>query len=363
MKLIELETQLRTILPTLTDRFTDWIDVSSYTVSSGVATIVTSSAHGLSVSDEVNIDGVVFPNIVTSLTSSLGIAALTTTVPMDANNIGLFPTVEVSGADQSDYNGTKDVLTYEDRKNLTYQIIRTPPPVSPATGTILMLEPNLTRYNGLFTVTGVTNTTTFTVSVQDIADFTASGTIRIADKNKHRIAAIMDLGKILDDYTEKDTNDWWLFVAMNDASTVSKDRGIGADFTTRVEYGEEYKQQTQEQFTILVFAPTTEVGSPIEIKDECTNELRRDLIATVCSVVPSKLFTNQYSAITFQSDQVEAYNRATYVHSYDFSTTVDLITTDTFIPPSIALNSIETEYVDPDNSEQINATDRNNFDT
>lgn len=363
MKLLELETQLRTILPTLTDRFTDWIDISSYIVSSGVATIVTSSPHGLSVSDEVNIDGVVFPNIVTSLTSSLGIAALTTAIPMDANNKGLFPTVEVSGADQSDYNGTKNILTYEDRKNLTYDIIRTPPPVTPATGTILMLESNLTRYNGIFTVTGVTDTTTFTIAVQDIADFTASGTIRIADKNKHRIAAIMDLTKIEDDYTEKSQANWWLFVAMNDISTVSKDRGIGADFNTRVQYGEEYKQQTQEEFTIAVFAPTAEEGSPIEIKDECTNEIRRDIIATMCSVVPNKLFTNNYSAITFQSDQTFGYNRATYVHRYDFATTVDLITTDTFIPPSIALNSIETTYVDQENREQVNATDRNDFDT
>lgn len=362
MKLTELEAQLRTILPTLTERFTDWIDVSSYIVSSGVATIVTASAHGLAVDDEVNLDDVVYPNPITSLTSGSGIAALETTVPFDANNLGLFPTVEISGADQSEYNGTHDTLTYEDRKNLTYDIIRTPPPVTPATGSPVLIERALTRYNGVFTVVGVTNTTTFTISVQDIADFTSLSGVRMAAMDKHRIAAIMDLTKIEDDYTEKDTSKWWLFVAMEDASTVSKDRGIGADFNTRVEYGEEYKQQTQEGFTVAVFAPTAQKGSPIAIKDECTNELRRDIIKTVCSVVPNKLFTNNYSAITFQSDSVFGYNRAVYVHRYDFATTVELITSDTFIPPSIAVNSIETTYVDPDNNEQINAQDRNDFD-
>ncbi len=112
---------------------------------------------------------------------------------------------------------------------------------------------------------------------------------------------------------------------------------------------------------MFVGAPTPDKVSPVDVRDECANEIRRDVIASVCSFVPEQLFTNKYSSITFDSDQVWAYNRATYFHRYDFSANVDIMTPDTFIPPSIALNKIETDYVDEDNEEQVDATDTVEF--
>jgi hypothetical protein len=343
MKLSEIEQQLRNVLPLHTDRFTDWISVSSYVVSAGVATITTSAEHGLEVGNSINVRGVVFNNAITSLTSSSGTASATTTVAMDANNIKLFPTAEIDGANESDFNGEKTVKSYVDRTNFTYKVAIDAP--ASTTGSPILVEEDLARYNNVFTVNSVPDSTTFTVVVSNIADFTATGTIQIANINKSRIAADMDVETTIKSYTLQNNGEWWAFISIDDTgSVVSKDRAIGVDFVSRVSYGDEYKQQTQESFFVYVFAPSSDEIRGIAVQDECRNEVRAALIKSLAMYVPEKLFENIYSSIAYVGDAKERYSKAYYVHQYAFATTVDIITSDTYIPKTTPIEKINADY-------------------
>ena len=54
MRLVDITNQFRLLLPKYTDLFSDTVEISSITASSGVATIITSGPHGFTSSDTGN---------------------------------------------------------------------------------------------------------------------------------------------------------------------------------------------------------------------------------------------------------------------------------------------------------------------
>ena len=114
MKTEELVNQLKAVLPRYTGDFTTNLSISSITRAGSVATATTSVDHGLEVGDQVLINGAKVPVVISSLTRN-GTYALAITAsdhPLIRGNT----TVEISGADQIDYNGVKTLLT--DKNNL-----------------------------------------------------------------------------------------------------------------------------------------------------------------------------------------------------------------------------------------------------
>lgn len=109
MKTEELVNQLKAILPRYTDDFTTNLSVSSLTQTAGTATATTAAAHGLSVGKKVLIVGAKVPLTITSLTrvGNYALAITSGKHPLIRGNT----TVEISGANQSDYNGTKTLYT------------------------------------------------------------------------------------------------------------------------------------------------------------------------------------------------------------------------------------------------------------
>jgi hypothetical protein len=105
MKTEEIVNQLKAILPRYTGDFTTNLSVNSLTQTAGVATATTATAHGLVVGEKVLIVGAKVPLTITSLTR-VGNYVLAIT----SGNHSLIrgnASVEISGANQSDYNGVK----------------------------------------------------------------------------------------------------------------------------------------------------------------------------------------------------------------------------------------------------------------
>ena len=109
MKTEEIVNQLKAILPRYTGDFTTNLSVSSLTQTAGTATATTSTAHGLTVGNKVLIVGAKVPLTITSLTrvGNYALAITSGKHPLIRGNT----TVEISGATQSDYNGTKTLYT------------------------------------------------------------------------------------------------------------------------------------------------------------------------------------------------------------------------------------------------------------
>ena len=109
MKTEELVNQLKAILPRYTGDFTTNLSVSSLTQTAGVATAITATAHGLAIGEKVLIVGAKVPLTITSLTRNGNYALAITSGkhPLIRGNT----TVEISGANETAYNGVKTLYT------------------------------------------------------------------------------------------------------------------------------------------------------------------------------------------------------------------------------------------------------------
>ena len=177
MQISDVVKQLWLVVPTLTDLFTDDLDVVSITSSGTTATVTTSSPHGLSTGEVARIFGALVPNTITSLTQVDNVASATPGSPHDLTE-GFEDTkidpITIEGATESEYNGSHNLISVPDRNNFTYEI--TGDPSSPATGSPLLLEDLKFGYNGFFNIV-LTSTTTFTYTIPKVLGSPAGGTI------------------------------------------------------------------------------------------------------------------------------------------------------------------------------------------
>jgi hypothetical protein len=107
MQAEQLVNQLKAVLPRYTGDFTTNTAITSITRSGTTATVTTDTDHNLIVGDKVLINGAKVPTTISSLTRNGNYALVIT-----ASDHPLFrgnTTVEISGADQTDYNGVKNL--------------------------------------------------------------------------------------------------------------------------------------------------------------------------------------------------------------------------------------------------------------
>lgn len=178
MQAQQIINQLKAVLPKYTSDFTTNLAISSLTRSSSTVTATTSTAHGLSAGNKVLITGAKTPITVSSLTRN-GTYALAITAS-DHNLVKNQESVEISGADQSAYNGTHDLIW---KTPVIYIQSIT---ISGTTATVtttadhgLVYNSNVeiqisgvlpTQYNGNYTLNSVPTSTTFTITVQGVTE-------------------------------------------------------------------------------------------------------------------------------------------------------------------------------------------------
>lgn len=170
MQAQQIINQLKAVLPKYTSDFTTNFTVSSLTRSSSTVTAVTSAAHGLIAGNKVLISGAKTPITVSSLTRN-GTNALAITAS-DHNLVKNYPTVELSGAVETAYNGVHNLVW---KTPVIYIESIT---ISGSTATVttksahgLVFNSNIevqisgvsqSPYNGNFTLNSVPTATTFT---------------------------------------------------------------------------------------------------------------------------------------------------------------------------------------------------------
>lgn len=315
MRADDIVLQLWAIVPTITDKFSDDLDVVSITSSGLVATVSTLTSHDLNTGDPVNVFGSKVPNPLTSLTQVDNIGSATTTNDHDLTtgfpNTTVDP-ITIEGATEPDYNGEHPLLSVPDRKNFTYQI--TGNPTSPATGAPTLIEDLKFGYNGLHVVT-VTGTNTFTYAIPKVLGSPAAGDFKI--RTRFRISAIISAERAEESYTKQGTDKLWAFVVL-DQRVANKSRSTNTDGVTDIGVGAAFRQYVLHPFAIYVFFPTTtEIGAR-KSRDEAN-----DLLAVFCSSVvgirQSSNFTQEpYTRTVYDSDNFFLYNTAFYIHEYIF---------------------------------------------
>lgn len=103
--------RIKETLPKYTNAFMNSVNVSSLVKSGNVATVTTSTPNSLSVGDEVTIAGAKIPVTVDNLTQVNGVGLAITS--SETRTIAGETDVEISGADQSEYNGVKTNISQD----------------------------------------------------------------------------------------------------------------------------------------------------------------------------------------------------------------------------------------------------------
>ena len=120
MKVSQAIEQLYKKLPFLTDKFSQSVAITNIDFSGLVATVTTSSAHGLEKDDTCTILGLYSPLSITSIERTADKLLVTTSSNHDLTG-GFQATATISGATESEFNGTFSILQVVDGTSFILQ--------------------------------------------------------------------------------------------------------------------------------------------------------------------------------------------------------------------------------------------------
>jgi len=250
-------------------------------------------------------------------------------------------TVDIDGADQPEYNGVRPLIAVPNRRKFIYEI--TGNPSSPGTGAIFLRTGSNTRdYNGRFEAT-VTSPTTFTYQITSMPESPAQGAPLARVRN--RISRSERLSRAADSYTRQPPGDYWAYVVLENPAP-SQSRATVTDATARISIGTAFRQPRIEQFSVYVFAPTT---------DEIAAGLVRDTMPEVASILfksllgvklPTAFSNHRHDGVIWSGEANVTDNPAYYIHQFVFETTVDITACDIIEnEDSVAFRDIEIDYM------------------
>ncbi len=338
--------QLQGILPAQTDLFTeDDISVSSLSRSGTTVTGVTAVPHGLTTGRPIAVKDALSPISITSITRVGTTATVTTDTDHDfTENFDMV--TEISGAGESEYNGTFPIATVPNRRTFTYTLSGSP--ATPATGTIFSLNNLSTGYNGRHTVTLV-DPTTYTYEITETPDSPAQGTMIM--RAGLRISGAVSTEQAIAAYSKKGEDELWGFVVLGNVF-VSKNRNNPTDLTSTVAAGTDFYQMIGCPFSIVVITPTTASFSGREARDQM-EDVAVALFKSLMGFAPATGLTSekQYQ-IVFTGHQFVGFNGAYYVHEFNFETSIQL-TPDDIVDPdfSVAFRDISLDFLNPNETD------------
>lgn len=339
-KASDIIARLKTIVPKLTNLFSDTVSISSLTRVGGTVTAVTATAHGLTTGNYINIAGAQAPVQITTLTSANGIASATTSAPHDltkAPDEPYTPPIKVQGADQSEYNGSAlTLLSVPNRYSFTYQISGTP--VSPATGNTLLFDGRERGYNGKKQI-AVVDATTFTYAISEVPLSPAIGTITA--QLKTRISGGITLDRCIQAYSAQiSATKLWAFVVLGDV-TSNKDRQVFSDASYSPTPGIQFQQRIFQPFHIFVV---------VKAVDEIAGRSVRDLMEDVAPIFyktllkfgfPTGLENDNPFLTSFAGHSYQEYAEAYYVHAFSFLTQCDITEDDVSTVENVAFRDLD----------------------
>ena len=334
----DIITQLTTVIPTLTDKFSKKLDITSLTQTSGTATATTSVDHGFSTGQVVRISGAQMPLEIDTLIRDDGVVTGTTLQDHDLT-LNFQTTIVIQGANETEYNGEHILFDVPNRRTFVYEVETTPS--SPATGNIVVFDGKQRGYNGLFTIT-VTGTDTFTYSIGTNDPISPSEGVIRAD-SCFRISGGAVIRRLAESYSKQLEAHCWMFVVPGN-TFASKNRQFDNDFVYSPAPGDDYRQYIRSGYNIYVFIPTTnEIAGRKAIDD--IESIRVFIFKSLLGVkFEFKLNETCDYQFAFVLDEFEEYNTSYYVHRFEFEISAYINEADIVAPElNVAFRDIDLE--------------------
>lgn len=322
MKIADIINQIRGVLPKYTDYFSNVLTISSITASGGTATIVTTAPHGLTTGANIVIKDVETETPITAVSQDGLIFTFTTGADHDLT-LGWVDHEYVSLDNFTDAGWISEfyLTAVPNRRNFSVRSTNSIPTLN---GNEILREVRIDGVNGRFQAT-VVDPTTFTVSGAFNDGSYSGGSI----SSGHRISGAVTEARALEQYTEQNLTDLWMFVIPVDAN-VSRSRSTQSDATSTIAGGNDMRLRLVDGFRVIIIKNTTEDIAGIEALDICRHDLLLPILKSVNGVRFNTGLTYDGDFRTvLTSHNFDEYNRAYLVYRYEFETTMDLTNSDT----------------------------------
>ena len=307
-KITDIIAQLQAVLPKKTDKFHDEFSISGITsIGGGVFEIETSSVHGLSVGDYINIKDVISVNPISSVSLDSGVVTATTTVYHDLTST-FHETINLSGFNNV-ADGNYPLLSVPTGLTFTFANDDLP------TGTGQLNENRIDGINGRYAVSSITDKTKFRISSTTVftSFIVSSGKVMA----RIRISGLVSEDLLEKYYTEHEANEYWAFVIPL-PTIASFDRKIQSDAKQKKQSSDEILTECVNPFSVFVVAPSINTIGGRYISDDMV-DIRTAICKSLVGVKFDSGFTESEKYITtFSGDGFFNYVGAYYIHRFEF---------------------------------------------
>ncbi len=327
MRIADIVTQLRRVLPGKTDLFNEILSVSSITATATEATITTSEPHGLVVGSPVTLSGIGSRAAIDAVAKDGLLTEFGTSIDHDLTE-GNPDTVNVTleGFTDAAWNTAHELVRVPNRRSF---IVRNVLPLPVLNGSEALLEPNrVDGINGLYVVTAATDNS-FTIDGSFIAGAYTTNTGRVSKEPRISGAISAERARKIYDPTPRG---FWL-VVVPDAAVVSKDRTSESDAISTKMDGEDMRLRLLDNFGVMVFAPADEELAALETLDICRHDLLGPIVSSLYGTRPLSGLACAVSEfrIALVGHRPFDYDGGVLVYEYAFQAPVDLTSDDAVV--------------------------------
>lgn len=324
IRMQDVADHLRRHLPEETERFHDVVSVASVVASSTSATVVTSADHSLQSGRLVALVGVESRTPIASVSKSGLLTTFVTSADHDlTENNPSSATVPLAGFTDDAWNAFHELVNVANRRTFTVRNLLAEPTLN---GNELLLEPDrIDGINGLYPVT-VANKTTFTIAGSFIAGTYTPVNGKVISNPRVFVSPTVEQAH---QWFEDDPESFWCFVIPADA-VVSKDRSSQSDAVATIADGDTLRLTMIDEFSVMVFAPTSEDLAGGLAVDICRHELLGPILRSLYGLKFGTGLTcgeADYRLIMI-GHGITDYRKAYMVHEYMFQAPADLTDAD-----------------------------------
>ena len=350
MKAADIVARLSGNIPLHTSAFSDSVAITSIVPTGTTALATTAAAHGLAEGQHIAIIGADAPvQIDTAEFLRTGSQAVFETLQdhdltlsqKDILNGG--KTIIISGATESEFNGTFELIGVTNRRKLVIAVTDAGP--TTISGSPIVENANGNIFNGFKAAANVT-ATTFEYELPSAYALPSAGSAEV--QTSIRIISVLDIRQYLQDvYTKQTVAEDQLVVQLGDV-VESKSRNETTDASDSSSGNRAFTPTVIQPFAIYIVMNATDSLSVAELRDNVEFEYIPAIFKSVLRAPFDTGFAYSQFKATFTGHGVFAYsdeagkNKAVYVHEVTFEQLAKLYDSDTVGPEAtVAMRDVD----------------------
>lgn len=325
MKITDVVSQLRKLVPQLTDLFSDSLEIADISGDGAIVSVHTNEPHNLETGDYINVAGV---RIKTPLDRALRVGDGVEFQAVRATDLTLgWPPhefVELGGFANPVLNASFKLLSSLNRNifKVEAQEVALPEEFN---GNEYLLENVLGKFNGP-ALANVIDANNFTYESEAVGEG-LGGFV----KSNIRITGMATLIRVDKEYTEQEKKDWWMYVTAIEAADVDKSRRTETDLDNESGPNTDFQSYIIDGFNIYVYANSSESSGGLDVMDTARSEVLKALLSSIRGFkLPTVLSAESNQVVNLRTHGIAKYTGAVYAHEYVFQAP-ELITGDDIV--------------------------------